>query len=69
MMPSVDSGATQGFAMGAARKVLLEVPLFPRWDYLRASLVGDWLSWLLILSGLGAALMQRNRAALCALPD
>lgn len=66
-MPSVDSGATQGFAMSAARKVLLDVPLFPRWDYLRASLAEDWLSWLLITGGLGAALVSRKRAALCAL--
>jgi hypothetical protein len=66
-LPAAGEGAPD-FAARVARKTLLDVPLMPRWDYLRFSLSIDKATWILIAVGTIAALWKRNWAALaCAL--
>jgi len=62
-LPTAESAALQDVAVNAARKTILEVPFFPRWDYFIASLGRDWLTWLLISAGVITASLRQTRAA------
>jgi hypothetical protein len=61
MGPAVDA---ESFATRAVRKTLIEVPFFPRWDYLQPTLRVDKATWLLVAGGAVAALWRRNWAVL-----
>ncbi len=66
-LPDGSLTSIQSDAVGAARKTLLDAPLFPRWDYLKPTLRADWLTWSMLLAGLAIALWRARLAAAFAL--
>ena len=55
-----ESATIASFAANTASKTLLEVPWFPRWDYLIRYFNWQPLPWLLIAVGTGIALVRRR---------
>jgi hypothetical protein len=62
-LPSIGED-TSTFASNTVRKVFLEVPFFPRWDYLRVSFHFDKATWILIVIGAVLAVVRRRWEAL-----
>jgi hypothetical protein len=63
-LPAIAGEDSSTFASNTVRKVFLEVPFLPRWDYLRMSFHSDRATWLLMAIGLLLAIFRRRWEAL-----
>lgn len=67
-LPARPSDAPAAYAEAVARKTLLDVPFFPRWAFLKATLRVDAGTWALIGIGTALAIARRRwQVAACAL--